>query len=59
MELLKFDVEVYSNAMMYIPSFVKIGSNIQMLIGGIHKHTVSMEIAIYRQIAKKKKNSTA
>jgi hypothetical protein len=31
--------------MMYIPSFIKIGSGIQKLIEGIHRHTDSMEIA--------------
>jgi hypothetical protein len=28
-----------SGAMIYIPSFIKIGSDIQKLIGGIHRHT--------------------
>jgi hypothetical protein len=29
----------------YIPSFIKIGSSIQKLIGGMHRHTDSMAIA--------------
>jgi hypothetical protein len=35
-----------SGTMMYIPSFIKIGSGIQKLIGeeGIHRHTDNMEI---------------
>jgi hypothetical protein len=28
-----------SDAMMYAPSFIKTGSGIQNLIGGIHRHT--------------------
>jgi hypothetical protein len=28
-----------SGAMIYVPNFVKIGSGVQQLIGGIHKHT--------------------
>jgi hypothetical protein len=28
-----------SGAMIYIPSFLKIGSGVQKLIGGIHRHT--------------------
>jgi hypothetical protein len=42
---MKYDVEMCSGAMIYIPSFIKIGSAIQKLIGGIHRHTDSMEIA--------------
>jgi hypothetical protein len=34
---MKYDVE--RGAMIYIPSFIKIGSGIQKLIGGIHRHT--------------------
>jgi hypothetical protein len=30
---MKYDVEVSSGAMIYIPSFIKIGSGIQKLIG--------------------------
>jgi hypothetical protein len=28
-----------SDGMIYIPSFLKIGSGVQKLIGGIHRHT--------------------
>jgi hypothetical protein len=31
---MKYAIEMGSGAMIYIPSFVKIGSGIQMLIGG-------------------------
>jgi hypothetical protein len=41
----KYAVEMGSGAMIYIPSFINIGSGIQKLIGGIHRHTDSMEIA--------------
>jgi hypothetical protein len=41
----EYAVEVDSGAMIYIPSFIRIGSGIQKLIGGIHRHTNSMEIA--------------
>jgi hypothetical protein len=34
-----------SGAMIYLPSFIKIGSGIQKLIEEIHRHTDSMEIA--------------
>jgi hypothetical protein len=42
---MKYAVEVGSGAMIYIPGFIKFGSGIQNLIGGIHRHTDSMEIA--------------
>jgi hypothetical protein len=41
----KFVVEMGSGAVIYILSFIKIGTSIQKLIGGIHRHTDSMEIA--------------
>jgi hypothetical protein len=41
---MKYAVEMGSGAMIYIPSFIKIGSGIQTLIGGINRHTDSMEI---------------
>jgi hypothetical protein len=31
-------VEMGSGAVIYVPSFIKIGSGIQKLIGGIHIH---------------------
>jgi hypothetical protein len=37
--------EISSGAMIYIPSFMRIGSGIQKLIEGIHRHTDSMVIA--------------
>jgi hypothetical protein len=41
---MKYAVEVGSSAMKYIPSFIKIGSGIQKLIEGIHRHTDSIKI---------------
>jgi hypothetical protein len=43
---MKYAVEISSGAMIYVylPSFVKIGSGIQMLIKGIHRYTDSMVI---------------
>jgi hypothetical protein len=35
---MKYVVEIGSGVMIYIPSFIKIGSGIQKLIGGIHTH---------------------
>jgi hypothetical protein len=42
---MKYTVEMGSGAMIYIPSFIKIGSAIQKFQGGIHRHTNSMVIA--------------
>jgi hypothetical protein len=42
---MKYAVEMGSVAMIYIPSFIKIGPGMQKMIGGIHKHTDRMEIA--------------
>jgi hypothetical protein len=42
---MKYAVEMGSGVMMYIRSFVKIGSGIQKLIGGIHRHADSMVIS--------------
>jgi hypothetical protein len=42
---MKCAVEMGSGAMMYIPNFMKIGSGIQKLIWGIHRHTDSMELS--------------
>jgi hypothetical protein len=36
---MKDAVEMGPGAMICIPSFIKIGSGIQKLIGGIHRHT--------------------
>jgi hypothetical protein len=35
---MKYAAEIGSGAMMYVPSFIKIGSGIQKLIGGTHTH---------------------
>jgi hypothetical protein len=42
---MKYAAEMGLVAMMYIPSFIKIGSGIQKLTGGIHRHTDRLEIA--------------
>jgi hypothetical protein len=42
---MKYAIEMSSGAIIYIRSFVKIGSGIQKLIRGIYKYTESMEIA--------------
>jgi hypothetical protein len=42
---MKYTVEVGSGAMIHIPSFIKIGSGIRKLIGGIHRlhgHRISV-----------------
>jgi hypothetical protein len=41
---MKYAVEMGSGVIIYIPSFIKIGSGIQKLIWGIHRHINSMEI---------------
>jgi hypothetical protein len=42
---MKYVVELGSGAMIYIPSFIKIGSGIQKLMWGIHRHADSMVIS--------------
>jgi hypothetical protein len=45
---MKHAVDMGSGAMIYIPGFIKIGSDIQTLMGGggqTQKHTDSMKIA--------------
>jgi hypothetical protein len=42
---MQYAVQMGSGAMIYVPSFVKIGSGIQKLVEWIHRHTDSMEIA--------------
>jgi hypothetical protein len=42
---MKYAVDMGLSAMIYIPSFIKIGSGIQKCMGGIHRHTDSMEIS--------------
>jgi hypothetical protein len=42
---MKYAVEMGSGAMICVPSFIKIGSDIQKLIEDIHRHTDSMVIA--------------
>jgi hypothetical protein len=35
---MRYAVEMDSGAMIYVPSFMKIGSGIRKLMGGIHRH---------------------
>jgi hypothetical protein len=43
---MKYDVEMGSGVMIYIPSFIKTVSGIQKLMGGvIHRHTHDIKIA--------------
>jgi hypothetical protein len=42
---MKYDVEMDSGAMIYIPSFIKTGTGIQNLIGGIQRHIDSKMIS--------------
>jgi hypothetical protein len=39
---MKYDFKFRSGAMIYVPSFIKIGSGIQKLMGGIRRHTSSV-----------------
>jgi hypothetical protein len=38
-----YTAEMGSGAVIYLPSFIKIGSGVQKLIGGIHRHTHSQQ----------------
>jgi hypothetical protein len=42
---MKYAVEMGSGAIIYTPSFMKIGSGIQRLMGGICRHTESKVIS--------------
>jgi hypothetical protein len=42
---MKYAVEMGSGAVIYVPSFIKIGSGIRKIIGGIYGHTDIMEVA--------------
>jgi hypothetical protein len=50
---MKYAVEIGSGAMIYMPSFTRIGSGFQELTVGIHRHTDRMEITY----ANKSKNT--
>jgi hypothetical protein len=41
--------EMGSGAMIYIPSFIKTGSGIQKLIGGIHRHRQHGDLLLFLQ----------
>jgi hypothetical protein len=36
---MKYAIETGSSAMIYVPSFIKIGSGVHKLTGEIHRHT--------------------
>jgi hypothetical protein len=42
---MKYAVEMDASAIIYILNFIKIGSNIEKLIEGIHTHADSMVIS--------------
>jgi hypothetical protein len=42
---MKYAAEMGSGAVIYMPSFIKIGSGIQKLIEGIHRRTDNMVTA--------------
>jgi hypothetical protein len=42
---MKYDVEIGSDPMIHIPSFIMIGSGIPKLISLIHRNTTNMQIA--------------
>jgi hypothetical protein len=42
---MKYAVEIGSGVMTYIPNFIKTGSGIQKLIGGINRHTDRLVIS--------------
>jgi hypothetical protein len=44
---MKYAVEVGSGAMLYIPSFIKIGSGIQKLIEGIHRQHGDLSLILF------------
>jgi hypothetical protein len=43
---MKYAVDKGACAMIYMRNFIKIDSDIQKLIAGIHRHTDSVEIAL-------------
>jgi hypothetical protein len=44
---MKYAVEMGSGATIYIPSFIKIGSGIQMFVGEIHRHNLEIAQAYF------------
>lgn len=42
---MKYAIEKDSGVMIYMPSLMNIGSDIQKLIGCIHRHADSMEVS--------------
>jgi hypothetical protein len=49
---MKYAVEMGSGAMMYISSFIKIGSGIQKLIEGIKRHRDTTDTQTVRRLHK-------
>jgi hypothetical protein len=55
---MKYTSEIGSDAMIHIPSFIKIGLGIQKLMGRIHRHTDSMVITeVYFHFSKQGKQA--
>jgi hypothetical protein len=48
---MNYAVEIDSDAMIYIPSFIKIGSGIQKLIRGIHTHIHGQDCDLVRLLS--------
>jgi hypothetical protein len=48
---MKYTVEIGSGTMIYVPSFIKIGSGIQKLTGGIHRqHGDRISLLLFFQV---------
>jgi hypothetical protein len=43
---MKYAVKMSSGAMIYTPTFIKMGSDTQKMIGGIYRHTVTVSKVI-------------
>jgi hypothetical protein len=53
---MKYAIYMSSDAMIYLPSFVKIDSSMQKLIGRIHRYADSIEISlVYLYFSKQEK----
>jgi hypothetical protein len=44
---MKYAAEIGSGAMVYVRSFITVGSDVQKLIEGIHSHIYSMEVVYW------------
>jgi hypothetical protein len=48
---MKYAVEMDSVAVIYVPSLIKIGSGIQKLLGGIHRHTETSDNSVLANVS--------